>query len=147
MHKRYTQRTVEWGHWAITLMDIQRDPSKNYGVIVATLPFPTVNGMGPCDRPHKELYGHICANWIERGELPPSARDSAVRKSAHCGVLRGPGPSGRRRVHLGLVSDRLEPRFGSQATVPSPLGSPLTPFEALGAPSRAIRPARSQPSS
>ena len=73
MLNRYSERTVEWGHWGITFMDQQPDPSKNYGVIVGHLPF-GVGNAGPCDgtlgSPTRERYKAICRAWCESRQIP-----------------------------------------------------------------------------
>ena len=72
-HPRYTQRTVEWGHWGITFMDPQTDRSKNFGEIVGTVFFP-VGTRGPCDGTVGSLQRHqyrdICAAWVSDRAIP-----------------------------------------------------------------------------
>lgn len=69
-HPRYTQRTVEWGHWGITFMEPQPDRSKNYGVIVGTVSF-GVGTRGPVDAgQYRDLYRLMCSAWVDHGVLP-----------------------------------------------------------------------------
>lgn len=76
MDPRYSQRTVYWGHWDITFMDVQPDTSKNFGIIVASLPF-GIGNCGPCDgtigSPLRKSLKQACRTWIEKGELPERA--------------------------------------------------------------------------
>ena len=73
-HPRYTQRTVEWGHWGITFLDVQPDRTKNYGVIVASLGF-AVGSRGPIDAgPVRAEYKRICEAWCSDGSLPAQAK-------------------------------------------------------------------------
>ena len=68
MTNRYTNRTVEWGHWGITFMNPQPDQTKNYGVIIGSIYFP-VGTRGPMDnRPgDKERYRAMIADWVNHG--------------------------------------------------------------------------------
>jgi hypothetical protein len=72
-HPRYTQRTVEWGHWGITFMEPQPDRSKNFGVIAGQVGF-GVGACGPVDGCLGSLlrrsYQDMCEAWISRGVLP-----------------------------------------------------------------------------
>lgn len=69
---RYSQRTVEWGHWGITFLSPRPDRTKNFGVIAGYVSFP-VSSQGPCDSgSHRERFMQMCEAWIERGELPVS---------------------------------------------------------------------------
>lgn len=72
-HLRYSSRTVEWGHWGITFMDVQPDHSKNYGVPAASIGF-AASTRGPFvgARRRAELEG-ICRAWVESGDLPADA--------------------------------------------------------------------------
>lgn len=76
-HPRYSQRTVEWGHWGITFMDVQRDRSKNFGAITAFLPFP-VGNAGPIDghtgSAARQSYKQMCDRWMADGVLPELAQ-------------------------------------------------------------------------
>ena len=72
--KRYTQRTVEWGHWGITFMDVQPDHTKNFGVIKGSVYFPVTNGMGPCDMPRAKWQA-MCDEWVNSGILPPHSQE------------------------------------------------------------------------
>ena len=65
-HPRYTQRTVEWGHWGITFMEPQPDATKNFGVIVGQAVFP-VGSRGPLDaRPgDREAYHEMIRVWLQ----------------------------------------------------------------------------------
>lgn len=76
MSDRYTQRTVEWGHWGITFMNPQPDRTKNFGVIVGNLQFPVANGAGPQDgligSPQRQHYKDVCQRWIDDGVLHES---------------------------------------------------------------------------
>jgi hypothetical protein len=69
-HPRYLGRTVEWGHWGITLMERQPDPLKNFGVIVGTIPF-AVGARGPIDGTiGSELRRNLqarCDAWVKDG--------------------------------------------------------------------------------
>lgn len=80
-HPRYSQRTVEWGHWGITFMDVQPDSSKNFGMIVGHLPF-GVGACGPCDgtlgSPLRAHYVAICEEWVKRGVLPNGLQQHAA---------------------------------------------------------------------
>lgn len=67
-HPRYTQRTVEWGHWGITFMKPQSDRTLNFGAIVGTLYFP-VGTRGPVDQNGID-YKSICKAWVNQGVLP-----------------------------------------------------------------------------
>ena len=75
-HPRYSRRTVEWGHWGITFMDVQPDTTKNFGTIISHLSF-GVSNCGPVDgtigSATRNHYLAICAAWVERGELPKAA--------------------------------------------------------------------------
>lgn len=75
-HPRYTQRTVEWGHWGITFMNPQTDRSKNFGKIVGHLSF-GVGARGPVDgtsgSPERRHYQKICDAWVSEGTLPGGA--------------------------------------------------------------------------
>ena len=67
---RYTRRTVEWGHWGITFMDIQPDRSKNFGSIAGYVSFP-VGTRGPCDAGDlRPKFQNMCAAWIATREIP-----------------------------------------------------------------------------
>lgn len=69
-HPRYHQRTVQWGHWGITFMDIQPDIAKNFGTIVGIVCF-AVSTRGPIDAgPVRKIYQDMCSNWINNGILP-----------------------------------------------------------------------------
>jgi hypothetical protein len=72
-HPRYLARTVQWGNGGITFMDKQPDPQLNFGVVVATIPFP-VGARGPVDGSFgsdlRKAYEAMCQNWIEKGVLP-----------------------------------------------------------------------------
>ena len=71
MPDRYDSRTVQWGHWAITFMDVQPDRSKNFGVIVGKVSFPVANGCGPQDGgAMRETYRAMCDRWVDDGILP-----------------------------------------------------------------------------
>lgn len=73
-HPRYSERTVEWGHWRITFMDVQADRSKNFGEIVGSISFPVANGCGPQDglagSPVRQRYQAMCDAWCRDGMLP-----------------------------------------------------------------------------
>lgn len=66
---RYTQRTVQWGHWGITFMNTQPDRTKNFGAIVGNIYFP-VGVCGPADLPRKNEYLEMCRAWVEDGKEP-----------------------------------------------------------------------------
>ena len=69
-HPRYHQRTVEWGHWGITFMDIQQDKTKNFGEIIGTVCF-AVSTRGPIDAGDvRQKYRDMCSQWINDGILP-----------------------------------------------------------------------------
>lgn len=69
-HPRYSQRTVEWGHWGITFMDPQSDSSKNFGAIAGYVPF-AVGLRGPVDAgPVRETYRAMCAAWVAERAIP-----------------------------------------------------------------------------
>lgn len=72
----YANRHVEWGHWGINFYDPQPDPTKNFGVKVASLPF-AVGPRGPIDgtfgSPTRQALKQACADWVERGVLPSEA--------------------------------------------------------------------------
>ena len=69
-HPRYVQRTVEWGHWGITFMDIQPDRTKNFGNIIGTIHF-AVSTRGPIDAGEvRQSYLNMCSDWINNGILP-----------------------------------------------------------------------------
>lgn len=74
MTDRHDTRTVQWGHWAITFMAPQPDRTKNFGVIVGSVPFPVANGCGPQDglagSSTRTGYQEMCQRWIEHGEVP-----------------------------------------------------------------------------
>lgn len=78
MSDRYTGRTVEWGHWAITFMDVQPDRTKNFGVIIGHVPFP-IGTRGPVDLLRRTEYREMCRAWVEDGvkpaELQPFSND------------------------------------------------------------------------
>lgn len=67
-HPRYTQRTVEWGHWGITFMDPNPYRHQNYGRIIGSVSFP-IGSRGPIDNP-KNKYRAMCAAWVELREIP-----------------------------------------------------------------------------
>lgn len=72
-HPRYSSRTVAWGHWGITFLDVQPDHSKNYGVPVASIGF-AVSTRGPfVDAQRRAGLEGICRAWIESGDLPADA--------------------------------------------------------------------------
>lgn len=66
---RYENRTVEWGHWGITFMEVQPDQTKNYGAIIGHVSFP-VGTRGPCDLPRRAEYKEMCRAWVEDGARP-----------------------------------------------------------------------------
>lgn len=69
-HPRYHQRTVEWGHWGITFMDIQADKTKNYGKIVGIISF-AVGTRGPIDAGDiRQVYRNMCDVWVKGGIIP-----------------------------------------------------------------------------
>ena len=68
-HIRYRQRTVEWGHWGITFMDIQNDLTKNYGNIIGTVFFP-IGTRGPCDLNNRNKYNTMIDQWVNHGIVP-----------------------------------------------------------------------------
>jgi len=69
-HPRYYQRTVEWGHWGITFMDIQPDKTKNFGNIIGTVSF-AVGTRGPIDAGNiRQTYRNMCEAWIKDGIKP-----------------------------------------------------------------------------
>jgi hypothetical protein len=69
-HVRYHQRTVQWGHWGITFMDIQPDTAKNFGKIVGTVHF-AVGTRGPIDAGDvRQTYRDMCEAWISSGVEP-----------------------------------------------------------------------------
>lgn len=70
-HPRYLRRTVEWGNWGITFLDVQPDHSKNFGIIIGRVGFP-IGTRGPVDMPRAKWLA-LCAAWTERGELPALA--------------------------------------------------------------------------
>lgn len=73
MGTRYDSRTVEWGHWGITFMDVQPDRTKNFGTIIGTLSFGVGNAGpvdGPVGSPTRLAYLQACKDWTERGILP-----------------------------------------------------------------------------
>lgn len=79
-HPRYLGRTVEWGHWAITFMDRQPDPAKNYGIIVGNLAHLGIDGTLGSSR---RLYlQKICNEWIANGDLPVRDRQFVAEQSA-----------------------------------------------------------------
>jgi len=69
MARYHEGRTVEWGHWAITFMEPQPDPTKNYGVIIGHVSFP-VGTRGPVDGLKRDYYREICRAWVEQGIRP-----------------------------------------------------------------------------
>lgn len=81
-HARYCGRTVEWGHWGITFMERQPDPTKNYGVIVGFVDFP-VGTRGPMDGLKRDHYREICRAWVEQGVEPLGLRKT-VETPAGC---------------------------------------------------------------
>lgn len=69
-HPRYHQRTVQWGHWGITFMDVQADKTKNFGEIVGTVAF-AVSTRGPIDAGDiRQVYRNMCKAWITDGTIP-----------------------------------------------------------------------------
>lgn len=68
MADRYTERTIEWGHWGITFMDPQPDRSRNYGVIAGTVSFPA-GPRGPVDG-DRAFYRAMCDAWISDRVVP-----------------------------------------------------------------------------
>lgn len=72
----YASRHVQWGHWGINFYDPQPDPTRNHGVLVASLPF-AVGPRGPIDgttgSPTRNALKQACADWIASGALPAEA--------------------------------------------------------------------------
>lgn len=81
-HPRYHRRTVEWGNWGITFMEVQPDPTKNYGMIVGFVDFP-IGTRGPISGLKRDYYREICRAWIEQGVEPLAIR-KIVETRAGC---------------------------------------------------------------
>jgi hypothetical protein len=76
----HEKRTVQWGHWGITFMDPNPNQSRNYGLIIGSVPFP-VSTCGPFEG-DKRKWQAMCAAWIADRTMPPGFVPATTRTTA-----------------------------------------------------------------